>query len=486
VANAAPPPGCCAGDRRKSAGAPFNGCKHSNRTDYDETNPAAIVASRRNTASQAVIDCDFKRSAGWVPQALVAIAVGLGAGLAGCGGSDNSAPPTGPAISVIAAPADQTVIAGQTATFSVTADSSSALSYQWQGNGADIPGATSSAYVTPAADTSADNSLFAVRLSAGTSSVTTTPATLRVFADTAIPAPTEYAVDPAATDNAIDSTQGAHDASINTAVTPRGRLFVFMPGTGGVPLAYRLIAQSAANNGFHAIGLAYENDISVKDLCSGSTDPDCAGKVREERFSGQDVSTLVSVNAANGIQNRLTKAVVYLAQQHPQDGWGQFLDNSGDILWDRVRVSGHSQGGGMAGYIAKQKRVDRVCFFSSPGDVDDVQNKLAAWVLAPGVTPAASHFGFSHQRDGEVPWALVQREWSAFGMDSFGAFVDVDSVAVPFNQSHMLTSNLDKPSWVTDADAQAYHGITVRDALTPLDGNGLLTYRRVWQYQCFL
>ncbi len=405
-----------------------------------------------------------------------------------CGGSRGGGSGGGgsPAISVTAAPTDQTVITGQTATFSVSANSSSALSYQWQKNGIDIPGATAPTFVTPTADTSADNSQFTVLVSNTTSSVTTTPAVLHVFADTAIPAPIEYVVNPAATDAAIDATAGNHDAVINTAVTPKGRLFVFMPGTGGIPLVYRLIVQTAANNGFHAIGLAYENATAVGDLCAGSIDPDCAGKVREERFSGQDTSTLVSVNTANGIQNRLTKALVYLAQQHPQDGWGQFLDNSGNVLWDRVRVSGHSQGGGMAGYIAKQKLVDRVCFFSSPADIDDVQHKLAAWVLAPGVTPAASHFGFSHQRDGEIPWTLIQQQWAAFGMDSFGAFVNVDSVALAYNQSHMLTSNLNKPSWVTIPDAQAYHGITVVDARTPLDGNGLPTYRQVWQYQCFL
>jgi hypothetical protein len=424
---------------------------------------------------------------GWMRQTLMAIALGLGAGLAGCGGSGGgSAPAPSPIISISAAPTDQTVIAGQTATFSVSANSSSTLSYQWQKNGTDIPGATSSTYLTGAADVSADNAQFAVRISAVPTSVTSTVARLHVFSDTAIPAPTEYVVNPATTDAAINPNQGNHYAYVNAAVAQKGKLFVFLPGTGGIPLVYRLIVQAAANNGFQAIGLAYENDTAVGDLCAGSTDHDCAGKVREERFSGQDMSTLVAVNAANGIQNRLAKALVYLAQQHPQDGWGQYLDSGGNVLWERVRVSGHSQGGGAAGYIGKQRLVDHVCFFSSPSDVDNVQQTLATWVLASGVTPAARYYGFSHRRDGMIPWALIQLQWPAFGMDGFGTFVDVDSVALPYNQSHMLSSNLDKPSWVTIPDAQAYHGITVVDARTPLDGNGLPTYRQIWQYQCFL
>src|SRR5207244_12293558 len=60
------------------------------------------------------------------------------------------------APSVTMQPASQTVTAGQTASFSVTAAGTAPLSYQWNKNGAAISGATSSTYTT-AATTSADN-----------------------------------------------------------------------------------------------------------------------------------------------------------------------------------------------------------------------------------------------------------------------------------------------------------------------------------------
>ena len=50
-------------------------------------------------------------------------------------------------------PVNQTVTAGQTATFRVAAGGTAPLSYQWQKNGANIAGANSSSYTTPATAT---------------------------------------------------------------------------------------------------------------------------------------------------------------------------------------------------------------------------------------------------------------------------------------------------------------------------------------------
>jgi uncharacterized delta-60 repeat protein len=55
--------------------------------------------------------------------------------------------PPGPTISV--QPANATAAVGGTATFSVTASGTGPLSYQWQKNGSNIAGATSSSYTTP-------------------------------------------------------------------------------------------------------------------------------------------------------------------------------------------------------------------------------------------------------------------------------------------------------------------------------------------------
>jgi Bacterial Ig domain/Immunoglobulin domain len=84
-------------------------------------------------------------------------------------------------------PTNQTVTAGQTASFSVVASGTAPLSYQWQKNGANISGATFASYITPAT-TSADNgSTFQVVVSNSAGSMTSSAASLTVNPDTIPP-----------------------------------------------------------------------------------------------------------------------------------------------------------------------------------------------------------------------------------------------------------------------------------------------------------
>ncbi len=79
-------------------------------------------------------------------------------------------------------PTNQTVTAGQTATFSVVAAGSAPLSYQWQKNGANITGATATSYTTPATASSDSGSTFDVVVSNTAGTITSAAATLTVNA----------------------------------------------------------------------------------------------------------------------------------------------------------------------------------------------------------------------------------------------------------------------------------------------------------------
>ena len=105
--------------------------------------------------------------------------------LAGCGGYSGGSRNGGVAPYISMQPASQTVTAGQTATFSVTASGTAPLSYQWQKNGADITGATSASYMTPATTTADSGEQFRVVISNTAGSATSNTATLTVSPGTA-------------------------------------------------------------------------------------------------------------------------------------------------------------------------------------------------------------------------------------------------------------------------------------------------------------
>jgi hypothetical protein len=100
----------------------------------------------------------------------------------GCSSSSNSqgtsGTPTPPSITT--EPVSQTVDVGQTATFTVVATGPAPLTYQWQKNTANIPGATSTNYTTPATTAADSGEQFRVIVSNTAGSVTSTAASLAV------------------------------------------------------------------------------------------------------------------------------------------------------------------------------------------------------------------------------------------------------------------------------------------------------------------
>ena len=89
-----------------------------------------------------------------------------------------TASPVGPSITT--QPANQTVTAGQTATFSVVAAGTSPLTYQWQKNNANISGATSASYTTPATVSGDNGATFRVIVTNPLTNITSNSATLTV------------------------------------------------------------------------------------------------------------------------------------------------------------------------------------------------------------------------------------------------------------------------------------------------------------------
>ena len=109
--------------------------------------------------------------------------------LSGCGATSGTKSDSATAPSITAQPASQSVTAGQTATFAVTAAGTAPLTYQWQKGSTPISGAMSSTYTTPATTTSDNGSTFSVTVTNSAGHATSNPATLTVNGNSSPVAP---------------------------------------------------------------------------------------------------------------------------------------------------------------------------------------------------------------------------------------------------------------------------------------------------------
>ncbi len=119
------------------------------------------------------------------------------------------------APSITTQPANQTVTAGQTATFTVLASGMAPLSYQWLKNGANVAGATSSSYTTPLTTTADGGSTFNVVVSNTAGTATSNAATLTVNAASVAPTITTQPVS-----QAVTAGQTATFSEVATGTTP--------------------------------------------------------------------------------------------------------------------------------------------------------------------------------------------------------------------------------------------------------------------------
>jgi hypothetical protein len=161
--------------------------------------------------------------------------------LAGCGVGGSGIAPT-----IATQPANQTVTAGQTATFSVMAAGTAPLAYQWQKGTTAITGATSASYTTPATATSDSGSTFSVVVSNSAGKMTSNAATLTVN-----PAPVAPSITQQPSNQTVTVGQTATFSVIAAGTAPL--TYQWQKGTttitGATSASYTIPATTAADNG---------------------------------------------------------------------------------------------------------------------------------------------------------------------------------------------------------------------------------------------
>jgi predicted esterase len=232
-------------------------------------------------------------------------------------------------------------------------------------------------------------------------------------------------------------------------------LVVFLPGTGGKPSNAADLMTVVAGQGYRVLGLAYDDVPAVAQVCPRDPDPDCSAAFRQMRVDGTRASGRVHNPPAEAIIPRLVTALRALVKSDPDHGWDQYLDGD-QPRWERIVVSGLSQGAGMAAYIAKHHAVRRVVLFSSPWDVTGADHHPAPWLSATSQTPPERWYAEYHRR--ELTAALIVRAYVA--------------MAIPAD--HIRVFDHDLPAAMGERRSEnPYHGATIRDVSYAADWRAL-------------
>jgi pimeloyl-ACP methyl ester carboxylesterase len=198
-----------------------------------------------------------------------------------------------------------------------------------------------------------------------------------------------YTIAPTTADPGLVTTENQDNIAIFPEGTPRPELFVWIPGSNGHPKGDSSMLATAATGGYRVIGLQYNDHGTAEHLCGETDDPECYTRLRQERFEGGMPDASAPNTSAEGIEHRLTMLLKYLTANHPDEGWGQYLDGD-HPAWRKIVLAGHSQGAAMVAYIAKQHEVDRAVLFSGAADGvghTAATRKWSTWLTEPSKTP---------------------------------------------------------------------------------------------------
>ena len=178
-------------------------------------------------------------------------------------------------------------------------------------------------------------------------------------------------------------------------------LLIHLPGTCSSPTQHHVnvnFQQAAYNSGLACVTLSYEwanhSDQEKNEFCQSLGIENCQEALacyhRDVCYGGSS-TRLTDVHISGSILGRLVSLIIYLVKIRPEtEKWKEFITSDCEhitrdssyvpgtdhnasvdelskcIRWDRLIISGHSQGSGHAAYLAQNHALKRLILFSGP------------------------------------------------------------------------------------------------------------------------
>lgn len=278
------------------------------------------------------------------------------------------------------------------------------------------------------------------------------------------------------TDSNIDFELFNHQVYFNPNCPQNDKLLVHLVGSFDIPESTSLLPTIASIHGYKVIALKYSNDVAAVSACADSADEDCYFNFRNEIVFGIDGSSQVDVDQSNAIINRLEKLLLHLDREYPTENWSQFISGTGDLNWSQILLSGHSQGGGHAAFMAQQFEVDRVLMFASPNDYSNFYSSPASWVSREGLTPSPRYFAFGNLFDEVVDFEKQFQVWTEMDLLMNVDSMNVDRLECNYNNAQLLYTRHTSGSGLAPN-----HSSVIRDEETPIGIEGPV-FQPVWEY----
>jgi hypothetical protein len=240
-------------------------------------------------------------------------------------------------------------------------------------------------------------------------------------------------------------------------------LIVFLPGTGASPSGVTtFVGWVGAASGLCVIAVPYDNADYVGQCCTtvpgnldGPQDPICLARQLESRSTGKPATYECldgpphTTPEGMAIEPQVRTALTDLQRTlHLEEG---------KVRWDRIILTGQSQGAMFSSYIAAGRHTLAFAGPLAGGAMPTTgPDGYLPYVFGPPKTPVTRHRELHHVGDGD---ALRRARYQAMGVPP---------------------SNLRTVSSLNGSCATKAHGCIVYDGLTPISPNGAPEFLGDW------